>query len=377
MQSERCVAKVSLGAIAHNFDVLSRHLPENIKKMAVVKADAYGHGAVKVSLFLEDRVEFFGVACSEEAFALRDAGIKKPILILSPPEPGRYGRIVQEEISVTLFSLAEARTLSVVALALGKKARVHLALDTGMGRIGLLPSKESVEEAVKIAALPGIEIEGIFSHFACADMEDEEISEKQVRLFDNFVLELADRGINPKVKHMANSAAALRFSKTFDLCRLGIALYGYAPSEVLAPFCGELETAMTVESRVICVKNVEKGTPIGYGHAYVAPEARRIATVSIGYGDGYNRSIGFEGGYVLLHGKRAPITGRVCMDQMMVDVTDIPEAAVGDMAVIMGKDGQEEIRAEMIGRWAHSFHYEVLCTFLPRVRRIYGEQKRS
>jgi len=212
-------------------------------------------------------------------------------------------------------------------------------------------------------------LEGVFSHLACADGEDLTSAREQEKSFDGFLAALAEKGIRPPMRHLCNSAGTLRMEKKYDLCRLGIVLYGYAPDEGMA--CPvTLERAMTVKSRVVYVKEVEKGTPVGYGHTYVAPSRRRIATLGIGYGDGYNRCISGKG-YVLLHGKRAPVVGRICMDQMMVDVTDIPETRAGDCAVILGKSGEEEITADLLGSWADSFSYEVLCTFLPRVERIY------
>lgn len=365
----RAFAEIRTDAILRNFDALASLLPPNVKKMAVVKANAYGHGAVAVSRALEQKADYFAVACLQEARELRAAGITKPILILSYTSPALYGELVALDLTATLFDPVEAEALSAVAFALGKKAKVHLAVDTGMGRIGLTPDERGAEIAADIAELEGIEFEGVFSHFACADGEKLDSALEQEARFDRFLSLLEAKGVRPALRHICNSAGTMRMENKYDLCRFGIALYGYAPSlEMELPV--SLEKAMTVKSGVVHVKTVEAGTPIGYGHTYRAPEKRRIATVGIGYGDGYNRCIGGKG-YVLLHGRAAPIVGRICMDQTMVDVTEIPEVKVGDTAVILGKSGAEEISADLLGEWANSFSYEVLCTFLPRVQRIY------
>ena len=365
----RAFASVSTEAIVHNFDALASLLPAGVKKMAVVKANAYGHGAVEVSRALAARADYFAVACLQEARELREGGINKPILILGYTSPALYGELTALDVTATLWNLEEAEALSAVALALNKRTKVHLAVDTGMGRIGLTPDEKGAALAAEIALLEGIELEGVFSHFACADGETADSALEQEGRFDRFLALLEEKGIRPALCHICNSAGTLRMEKKYDLCRFGISLYGYAPDEGM-PLPVSLERAMTVKSRVTFVKDVEKGTPISYGHTYVAPEKRRIATLGIGYADGYNRCISGKG-YVLLCGKRAKVVGRICMDQMMVDVTDIPEVRTGDEAVILGRDGEEEISAELFGKWANSFSYEVLCTFLPRVERIY------
>ncbi|MBQ3075546.1 MAG: alanine racemase [Clostridia bacterium] len=366
---DRSYAEIRIDAVLHNFDALAAFLPSGVKTMAVVKANAYGHGAVPVAKALEPKTDLFAVACLSEARELREAGIAKPILILSGIAPSLYGALVDLDVTTTLWELEQAKALSRVAISVKKKAKVHLAVDTGMGRIGVMPDEKGAEIAERIALLPGIELEGVFSHYACADAVTTESALEQEARFDRFLALLEEKGIRPSLRHICNSAGTLRMKKKYDLCRFGISLYGYAPSDEMEPGA-ELLPAMTVKSRVICVKDVEKGTPIGYGHTYIAPSHRRIATLGIGYADGYNRCISGKG-YVLLYGKRANIVGWICMDQMMVDVTDIPEVKVGDHAVILGKSGEEEITADLLGKWANSFSYEVLCTFLPRVERIY------
>lgn len=369
LKRSRAYAEIRIDAILHNFNAVARLLPPSVKIMAVVKANAYGHGALQVAKALEERADSFAVACLQEARQLREGGIRKPILILAPVPPDSYEEAVRSDLSVTVFDPDQAALLGRAARFSGKTVKVHLAVDTGMGRIGVSPDERGLCIAERIAKTDGVELEGVFSHFACADGEDLSSAREQERKFGDFLDALAERGIRPPVRHLCNSAGSLRMEKKYDLCRLGIVLYGYAPDEnMTCPVA--LERAMTVKSRVMHVKEVEKGTPVSYGHTYVAPSRRRIATLGIGYGDGYDRCISGKG-YVLLHGKRAPVVGRICMDQTMVDVTDIPETQVGDSAVILGKSGEEEITADLLGSWANSFSYEVLCTFLPRVERIY------
>ena len=366
---DRAYAEISLNAILKNFDALSARLMPGVKKMAVVKANAYGHGAVEVSTALQEKADYFAVACPKEAVELRDAGITRPILILGYTDPVLYPILAERALTATLYDAGEAEELSRVALSLGKRVKVHLAVDTGMGRIGVTPDETGLAIARRIAALDGIELEGVFSHYACADAETLSSAKEQEARFESFLASLEKNGIRPLLRHICNSAGSLRMQNQYDLCRFGISMYGYAPDPDM-PMPVEPERAMTVKSTVIHVKNVEKETPIGYGHSYVTSEKKRIATVAIGYADGYNRCVSGKG-YVLLHGKRAPIVGRICMDQMMVDATEIPEVKVGDEAVILGKSGSEEISADLLGEWADSFSYEVLCTFLPRVQRIY------
>ncbi|MBE6712123.1 MAG: alanine racemase [Ruminococcaceae bacterium] len=363
---DRTYAEIEMDAILHNFDALSSLLPSEVKKMAVVKANAYGHGAVPVARALEERADYFAVACIDEAAELRGAGIKKPILILGYTSPARYGELVEQDLTATLYDTDGAAALSQVALSRSKRARVHIAVDTGMGRIGFSPDPAGADQAARLASMKGLLLEGVFSHYACADEESLDSALEQEAKFDRFLALLEDRGLRPPLRHICNSAATLRMKRKYDLCRFGISLYGYSPDPKM-PLPLRLERAMTVKSKVIHVKTVEQGTPIGYGHTYVAPTRRRIATVSIGYADGYNRCISGKG-YVLIGGVPAPVVGRICMDQMMVDVTSIPETKVGDEVTVMGKSGETEISAELLGEWANSFSYEVLCTFLPRVK---------
>lgn len=366
----RTFAEINLDAIDNNLSELKARMKEGVKTMAVVKADAYGHGAERVSLHIENRVDYFAVATVEEAVELRHAGIKKPILILSYTLPAAYGELIDNDITATIYNYDEAAALSEIALAKGKKVRVHIAVDTGMGRIGFAPNEESADIVKKISELEGITLEGLFSHYACADCADKADANAQTKLFDAFTQLLEKKNVNIPIKHICNSAGTMDFDKQYDMCRIGIALYGLYPSDEMDKSKITLTPAMQVKSHVIHINQVEKGTKIGYGHIYEAPASRKIATVSIGYADGFNRCL-TNCGYVLINGKKAAVVGKVCMDMIMVDITDIENVSVGDIAVILGSSGSENISAEALGEMAHSFNYEVVCNFMPRVKRIY------
>lgn len=368
----RAYAPISLSAIAHNFDNLKAlHSPE-VKAMAVVKADAYGHGAIPVARHLEEKADYFGVATFEEAAELKKGGIQKPILILSYTHPSYYLDLLRIGITPTFCSVEEAQNFSLVAKESGYTGKFHVAVDTGMGRIGFSADESGAEAIYSISDLPNVQLEGIFSHFARADEEDKSHAFLQKEKFDRVLSLLKQKGVQIPVKHISSSAASIEMDSDYDMCRFGISLYGLYPSEHVNKKAVSLCPAMEVKTHVIAVKTVEKGTGISYGHVYTAPSERTIATVSIGYADGFNRCL-TEGGYVLIKGKKAPVTGRVCMDMIMVDITDIPGVKVGDTVTVLGKDGEEEITAEDLGKLCNSFHYEVLCTFMPRVRRIWTE----
>ncbi len=366
----RSYVAVNLDAIAHNLYALKACLHEGVKAMAVVKANAYGHGSVTVAKHIEKQIDYFAVAGLDEAIELREGGIQKPILVLSYVSSMLYEELIDNDVTATIFNYKEAKHLSDTATKRGKKAKVHIAVDTGMGRIGFFPDEEGADAVKKISLLEGIEVEGMFSHYACADCEDKEDALRQNKLFDAFIDMLEQRGVQIPLKHICNSAGTMDFEKQYDMCRLGIALYGLYPSEEMDREKIKLLPAMEVVSHVIHVKTIPAGYKVGYGHIYEAPSERKIATVSIGYADGYNRCF-TDKGYVLIKGKKAPVVGRVCMDLMMVDVTDIEEVTVGEHATILGENGGTRITAEELGEMSHSFNYEVICTFMQRVPRIY------
>ena len=368
----RSFACIDLDAIKSNFDSLKSRVPSSVKTMAVVKANAYGHGAIRVAKALEKKADYFAVAVIEEAIELRDGGIKNPILILSYTSPYQFEALINNELIPSVYRYEDAEMLSQEACRLGKTAVIHIAVDTGMSRIGFKDSEKSADTVKKISELPNIRIEGIFSHFACADAEDKACAIGQKKRFDNFIAMLEERGLTIPVKHICNSASIIDFDFSYDMVRMGISLYGLYPSDEVKKDSVSLTPAMEVVSHIIHIKEIEAGTGVGYGHIYIAPEKRKIATVCIGYADGFNRAFSNKG-YVLINGKKAPITGKVCMDQIMVDITDIKDAKIGDHVIIMGSSNGETITAEQLGQMCESFNYEVVCTFMPRVMRLYYE----
>ncbi len=368
----RSFACIDLTAIKENFDALKSLVTPETKVMAVMKADAYGHGAVRVAKTLEGKADYFAVADIEEALELRENGIENPVLILSYTSLYQYEILINNNLIPTIYSLEDASRLSAVAVKLGKKCVVHIAVDTGMNRVGFVDSPESADIIEKISCLPNIEVEGIFTHFACADSKDKTSALAQKERFDTFIRLLESKGVDIPLKHCCNSAATIDFDSHYNMVRIGISLYGLYPSDEVMEERVALKPAMEVISHIIHIKDVEAGVGIGYGHTYVTSEKRKIATVCIGYADGFSRAFSNKG-YVLIRGKKAPVIGRVCMDQIMVDITDIDGVNVGDYVVIMGENGSETITAEQLGEMCGSFNYEIICTFMPRVVRMYYE----
>ena len=366
----RSYAQIDLSAIDHNLQEIKKLLPDGVKTLAVVKADAYGHGLVPVSKHIESKVDYFAVATVEDALDLRASGIDKPIIILSFTSPLQYAELIEYDITATMYNLDEAKQLSDLAVKKGKKATVHIPIDTGMGRIGFTPDENGADAVEQISKMKGIYLEGLFSHYAMADYKDKTEALKQTAFFDKFIAMLEEKGIDIPIKHMNNSAGTMELPKKYDMCRVGMALYGFYPSEEMDKENVKLRPAMEVFSHIVHLKTVPKGTKIGYGQIYEAPDERRIATVCMGYADGYKRDLTGKG-YVLIKGRKAPIVGKICMDQFMVDVTGIPDLRVGGRVVIMGKSGDEMLSAETLGAMCHSFNYEIICSFMPRVKRVY------
>lgn len=369
----RAYVTVDLDAIDHNLSQLKACLKDGVKALAIVKADAYGHGSVTVSKHIESKIDYFAVASLNEAVELRNNSIKKPILILAYTSPSQYTELVEHNLTATIYSLDDARVLSDVAVSMGKKAKIHIAVDTGMGRVGFMPTDENVDIIKQISLLDGIEIEGLFSHYACADCADKTESNRQTAVFDEYIKKLECAGVNIPIKHISNSAATTELENQYDMCRLGISLYGLYPSDEVDKTKVDLVPAMEVIAHVINVKNVDKGFKIGYGHIYETPSPKKIATVSFGYADGFNRCL-TNVGYVLINGKKAPVVGKVCMDMIMVDATDIDDVCIGDNAVIIGKSKDAFLSAEEFGEMSNSINYEVICNFMPRVTRIYKKK---
>ena len=371
----RCFAKIDLAAISDNFDNLKAKTGPDTLTCSVIKADAYGHGAVRVAKLLQNRTDFFAVAEVAEAVTLRENDIQKPILVLGYTSPFEYESLLSYDITPAIYSVEEVQTLSELAKKHKKVQKIHIAIDTGMSRIGFAVNNESADSIAKIAQLDNIEIEGMFSHYATADFADKSSALAQRSLFEKMIEMLSERGINIPIKHISNSAAVMDMDKHFDMVRYGIALYGLYPSDDVNHTYIQLKPAMSIYSHVVRVQTISAGQGIGYGHTYVPSKDEVIATISIGYADGYKRCLTNKG-WVLINGKRAPIRGKVCMDLMMVDVTDIYDVNVGDIAVIMGSYGDDNISAELLGELSHSFNYEIVSTFMPRAKRFYYDKNR-
>lgn len=380
---QRVCAEVNLDAIRHNAQYLKEQTDSHTKMAAVIKADGYGHGSVPIAQCLEpfDFLWGFAVATSEEAFLLRENGVQKPVLVLGSVFPYAYERMAAEDIRATVFSKEMLPALSQAAERVGKPVKVHVKVDTGMARIGITPDEEGIafiSALMEYVRGDSLELEGIFTHFARADERDRTDAERQLVLFKGFLERLqAESDIEMQLRHCANSAAILAFPESdLDMVRAGIALYGLHPSDEVPGGPSGLEPALSLRSRVVFVKTLRKGQSVSYGGTFTAERDMRIATIPVGYGDGYPRSLSGQGS-VLIHGKRAAILGRVCMDQFMVDVSDIPEVVEGDIVTLIGSDGEERITAEELGALSGRFNYELVCDLGRRVPRVFYREGRA
>ena len=368
---DRTYVEIDLEAIKHNIRCERKKVGDKVKIMAIIKANAYGHGDIEVAEALKDEVDAYGVAIIEEALKLRKAGVTKMILILGHTGKIWYDDLIKNDISQAVYSYEMAKILSEEAMRLGKKAKIHIKVDTGMGRIGFQPVKDNVEVIYAISRLPGIEIEGIFTHFARADEKTIEPAREPFRKYITFVEELEKRGVKIPIHHVSNSASIIGFPEAnLDMVRSGITTYGLYPSDEVAKDVLVLEPAMQWKSIISYIKTVEPGTSISYGGTFTAKEKMTVATIPVGYADGMKRDLSGKG-RVLIHGQYAPILGRICMDQFMVDVSHIKEAAIGDTVTIFGKDGEKNIPVEEIAEKSHSFNYEFVCSITNRVPRKY------
>ena len=369
----RTYAEIDLDAIENNFNELKKCVASGTKLCAVIKADGYGHGAVMLADLLKDKADYFAVATSDEAVELRNAGVTKPILILGYTHEDDFDTLLENDIEFTVFSYDNAQKLSVHAEKLNKSAKIHIAVDTGMSRIGVTPDYNGLECVKKISLLASLELKGIFSHFACADMEDKSVTKLQLSRFNDFLNMLSDNNIDFPVRHISNSAAISETDDHFDMVRMGISLYGLYPSEEVDKSKVKLIPAMTLRSHITHIKDVDAGEGISYGHIYKTTEKRTIATVCAGYADGYPRALS-DTGTVTVNGASAPIRGRVCMDQFMIDVTDIENVNIDDEVILFGRNG---VSAEEIGSMSMSFNYEVVCAVSRRIPRVYKKDGRT
>ncbi len=368
MNFDHTYVKIDLDQIARNFALVQEKA--GVPVMAVVKADAYGHGAVQVARLLAGKCAFFGVSSMLEALELRRAGLQEPILILGKTPVSAFADAIRENIRPTIFCYEDGLALSETAMAMNKTARFHFAVDTGMGRIGFQPTAEEADLCAKIAGLPGLMAEGLFSHFATADCADLTRAQAQAQIFDAFDGMLKTRGVEIPIRHLDNSAGIINFPCRYEMVRSGIVTYGMYPSDEVDPGLLDIRPALQWISHVTHVKTLPAGCPISYGGTYVTTGTTTVATIPIGYADGYRRSLSNRF-YVLIHGKKAPILGRICMDQMMVDVTAIEDVKPGDSVTLVGKNGDAAITMEEISAQADSFNYEFVCGISRRVPRYY------
>lgn len=365
---------IDLDILSENFDAIRKKA--GVPVMAVVKADAYGHGAVQVARLLQDKCTFFCVSSILEAMELRKAGLTKPILLLGYTPAEAYPTAVREEIRPTIYRMEDAQALSQAAQALGLPARFHFAADTGMSRIGFQVTEADADICARIAGLPGLVAEGLFSHFATADCADLSRAEAQAERFAEFDRMLRGRGVNIPIRHLNNSAGLMNFATPYEMVRSGIITYGMYPSDEVDKRLLPLRPALRWLSRVSHVKVLPAGREISYGGTYVTKADTVVATIPVGYADGYRRNLSGRF-YVLIRGKKAPILGRICMDQMMVDVTAIPGVQVGDQVTLVGTDGDETITMEEISARADSFNYEFVCGISRRVPRLYVQDGKT
>ena len=359
---------IDLDAVSHNIDAVRQKA--GVPVMAVIKADAYGHGAVPIAHLLRDKCAFFGVSSMLEALELRRSAIENPILILGHTPPAAFGEAVRLGIRPAIFRYDDALALSRAAVEAGVTAPFHFALDTGMSRIGFQATESSADVCAEIAALPGLRAEGLFIHFATADCADLTRARRQAALFDAFDAMLRSRGVEIPIRHLDNSAGLMNFPCRYEMVRSGIVTYGMYPSDEVSPALLPLEPALQWVSRITHLKLLPAGREISYGGTFVTSRPTLVATIPVGYADGYRRSLSGKF-HVLIRGEKAPILGRVCMDQLMVDVTHIPGAAVDDPVVLVGRSGEARITVEDIAAAADSFNYEFVCGISRRVPRVY------
>ena len=376
---QRVWAEVDLDAIWENMVHMKENIAENTKILAVIKTDGYGHGGVPIAKMLEQLDFMFGYAAAtyEEAHVLREAGVKKPILILGYTFPYCYEELIREKIRPAVYRRDTVEELVAAAAKVGQKAKVHIKVDTGMGRIGITPDEEGLEFVRFLMGHPELEVEGIFTPFAKSDEEDKTSAYHQLALFQNFIDRIqTELGLTIPVKHCSNSAAILEMPQAnMDMVRAGITTYGLYPSEEVSKDIVPLRAAMSLYSHIVYCKTIHAGQSVSYGGLFTAQKDTRVATIPVGYGDGYPRSLSGKG-YVLIRGKKAPILGRVCMDQFMVDISEIPGVMEGDKVTLLGVDGTERITAEELGELSGRFNYEFVCDLgkrIPRVYRQHGE----
>ena len=369
----RVYAKIDLDAIAYNMEQMKQNIRPETKVMAVIKADGYGHGAVQIAEMMQrwNYIWGFAVATLDEAVVLRTEGIQKPILVLGCVFPDQYMEMLKHEIRMNIYTEEMAESISRMAAREGKTAYMHIKLDTGMSRLGFGINEQSAETIKRISKMPNVNMEGIFTHFTKADEKDKSFTKKQIQEFVWMTERLKEKNVRFTYEHCSNSAGIIDVPEAnFDIVRAGISTYGLYPSEEVDKTNVKLKPALALKSHVAFVKEIERGTPVSYGGTFVAKEKMKIATIPVGYADGYPRSLSNKG-YVLIRGKKAPILGRVCMDQFMVDVTQIEGVSFGDKVTMIGKDGNEILPVEVLSELSGRFNYEFVCDLGKRIPRVY------
>lgn len=376
MQNTRVYAGINLSAVLHNLEEMHKNIATNTKIVAVIKTDGYGHGALPIAQAIEhvDYLWGYAVATVDEAMMLIDDGRKKPILVLGISFPEHFDAIVRNDIRSCVCDFETAKKLSAIAVSKDKKCHIHIKIDTGMSRIGFQVNKETANIIYEISKLPNINIEGLFTHFANADEADKTPTMVQISLFQQMCQMLEQKGIKVPIKHCSNSAGIVDIPEAnMNMVRAGIILYGLWPSDDVNKRNMDLQPVMSLKSHISYIKDLEAGRKISYGGVYVTPEEQKIATVPVGYGDGYARSLS-DKGYVLVRGQKAPICGRICMDQFMINVSHIDGVRVGDAVTLLGQDGNKCITMEELGDLSERFNYEFACLITPRVPRVYYEK---
>ncbi len=371
MLPKRVYAKINLDNIKKNICTVRRKFGDGVKVMGIVKANAYGHGVIEVARAMEEAgVGFFGVAAIDEALELRQNKIETPILILGQIFIQDYVSAIENNITCTVADADTAQRLSATAISIGKKADVHIKIDTGMGRIGFQTDENGYNEVKSLFDLKGLNITGIFTHFACADMEDKSFTENQKKKFLDFTEKLISEGYSFPIRHMYNSAAVLDLDGySGEMVRCGIMAYGLYPSDEVSKEI-KLYPALEFKSSISFVKDVKKGFTVSYGSTFVTDRDMKIATVPVGYADGYPRYLSSKG-EVIVNGVRCKIIGRICMDQFMIDASHIPDIKIGDEVTLIGTQGNETITVEDVSDYEYRFNYELCCLLTPRVQRIY------
>ena len=366
----RVYAEVNLDAIIKNIEMMREKIKPETGIVGVIKTDGYGHGAVPIAKALENECVGYAVATAWEGHNLRRHGIDKPLYILGVVPENLCDLVINEEMLPPIFTYKMAKAFSEHAVKLNKTVKFNIAVDTGMSRIGYIPGSDAVKEIVEINKLPFIKIESIFTHFAKADYVDKSFADKQFDEFVNFVDEVEKNGVKIPIHQCANSAAMMEMPKTsLSLSRAGISMYGLYPSDEMSRENMKLYPALSLHSHVVYVKKIKKGRGISYGQTYIAPHDMKIATIPLGYGDGYQRNLSNKG-YVLINGRKVNIVGRVCMDQFMVDVTGM-DVKEGDKVTLIGKEGDEEITVDELAALAGTFNYEFVCDLSKRIPRVY------